>query len=78
MNKKQKIAKRKQKKSRLRLKAKQAELLKNKKAVEVTPVKAAPKKKAAAKKKAASIILSNLNKTHLIPIFTCCCFYSLK
>ena len=33
MNKKQKLAKRKQKKSRLRLKAKQAALLKNKKAV---------------------------------------------
>lgn len=54
MNKKQKIAKRKQKKGRLRLKAKKAALLKNKKVVDVTPVKAAPKKKAAPIKKAAS------------------------
>jgi len=51
MNKKQKIAKRKQKKGRLRLKAKKAALLKNKKVVDVTPVKAAPKKKAAPKRK---------------------------
>jgi len=51
MNKKQKIAKRKQKKGRLRLKAKKAALLKNKKVVDVTPVKAAPKKKAAPEEK---------------------------
>ena len=55
MNKKQKLAKKKQKKSRLRLKAKQAELLKNKKVA--TPVveekKPTAKKKPAAKKKAA-------------------------
>ena len=37
MNKKQKIAKRKQKKRRLKLKAKRAELLKNKKVVETKP-----------------------------------------
>ena len=37
MNKKQKIAKRKQKKRRLNLKAKRAELLKNKKVVETKP-----------------------------------------
>ena len=49
MNKKQKLAKKKQKKSRLRLKAKQAELLKNKKVA--TP--AVEEKKPAAKKKAA-------------------------
>ena len=42
MNKKQKIAKRKQKKRRLKLKAKRAELLKNKKVVETKPKKAAP------------------------------------
>ena len=53
MNKKQKIAKRKQKKGRLRLKAKKAALLKNKKVVDVTPVKVTPKKKAAPKKKEA-------------------------
>ena len=39
MNKKQKIAKRKQKKRRLKLKAKRAELLKNKKVVETKPKK---------------------------------------
>ncbi len=49
MNKKQKLAKKKQKKSRLRLKAKQAELLKNKKVA--TPV--VEEKKPAAKKPAA-------------------------
>ena len=51
MNKKQKIAKRKQKKARLRLKAKKAALLKNKKVIDVAPVKAAPKKKAAVEEK---------------------------
>ena len=46
MNKKQKLAKRKQKKSRLRLKAKQAELLKNKKVTtpKVVEKKSEPKK----------------------------------
>ena len=53
MNKKQKIAKRKQKKGRLRLKAKQSSLLKNKKVVETVPAKVVPKKKVAPKKKAA-------------------------
>jgi|GEM_PF-2377775 hypothetical protein len=56
MNKKQKIAKRKQKKSRLRLKAKQADLLKNKKVI--TPkakvvVKKSESKETIAKKPAA-------------------------
>ncbi len=37
MNKKQKIAKRKQKKKRLRLKEKRIQLLKNKKVVDVKP-----------------------------------------
>ncbi len=61
MNKKQKIAKRKQKKSRLRLKAKQADLLKNKKVIaakaKVVVKKSEPKepiaKKPSAKKPAA-------------------------
>ena len=56
MNKKQKIAKRKQKKSRFRLKAKQADLLKNKKVI--TPkakvvVKKSESKETIAKKPAA-------------------------
>ena len=53
MNKKQKIAKRKQKKKRLRLKEKRIQSLKNKKVVDVKPKKLAPKKKASPKKKAA-------------------------
>ena len=44
MNKKQKIAKRKQKKRRLKLKAKKAKLLKNKKIVFAAPKKVKDKK----------------------------------
>ena len=51
MNKKAKIAKKKHRKARLRMKAKQRELLKNKVSVTSTEtVKAAPKKKTAKKK----------------------------
>ena len=54
MNKKQKIAKRKQKKSRLRIKAKQADLLKNKKVIATKVAEKKPAaKKPAAKKPAA-------------------------